>query len=112
MKHTVCAIWDSKANAYMQPFFTVNRQTAMRAVSHAQEDSGSMLSRFPEDYTLFVLGEFDDQRGQFEQLEKAENLGRLTIFRRFSHAENAQATLRDEARIQSRANGGDSAVDV
>lgn len=49
---------DVKAGAYMTPFFSRNRNTAIRDLQTAVNDPEHMFHKHPEDYTLFWLGEF------------------------------------------------------
>ncbi len=60
MKHKMFVIYDSKANAYMQPWFLTQEGMALRAFSDCVNDKDHNFGRHPEDYTLFTIGEFDD----------------------------------------------------
>ena len=64
MKLKVFAIHDAKAEAYMQPFFMANKGTAIRAITELLSKSDHQFSKYPEDFTLFELGEYDDSNGQ------------------------------------------------
>lgn len=64
MKLKVFAIHDAKAEAYLQPFFMANKGTAIRAITELMEKNDHQFSKYPEDFTLFELGEYDDQNGQ------------------------------------------------
>lgn len=57
------SIWDSKAEAYMQPFFAMNVAVAVRMWQEACQDEGSQFWRHSEDYTLFRVGSFDQAKG-------------------------------------------------
>lgn len=59
----VFAIYDSKACAYLLPFFSPNRAVAMRSFTRAVSDEQSDFHRFAGDYTLFELGEYDEDQG-------------------------------------------------
>lgn len=57
-------IYDSKAEAYLQPFFSINIETAKREFTkHINGDTP--FNEFPEDYALFYLGDFDQEEGKF-----------------------------------------------
>ncbi len=60
MKHKMFVIYDTKANAYMQPWFLTQEGMALRAFSDCVNDADHNFGRHPEDYTLFKIGEFDD----------------------------------------------------
>lgn len=59
----VCAVYDLKAKAYMQPFFGGNVGSAMRGFGDEVTREGSPIAKHPEDYQLFELGNFDDNSG-------------------------------------------------
>lgn len=80
MKKYICAVFDSKAKVYGNPFYSVNQATAIRAFSAASNDPDSELSRHPSDFTLFGLGWFDDETGVISMLEHQENHGLATQF--------------------------------
>lgn len=86
MIHGVYAIYDSKARAFMQPFFSMNHDTARRATAVAVNDPQSMLYKFPEDYTLHALGQFEDENGAFLLTKVPENLGPVANLKEISHA--------------------------
>lgn len=81
----IYSVYDSKAEAYMQPFFMQTRGAALRAFSDAVDDSNSVLSKHPEDYTLFEIGEFSDSDGTLTPLIPAVTLGKALDFVRPSN---------------------------
>ncbi len=60
------SVWDSKADAYIQPFFATNDKVALRMFQNACDDSAHDFSRHSEDYTLFRIGTFDQQKGDLQ----------------------------------------------
>lgn len=54
---------DSKAEYYMAPFLAINDATAKRNITAAMQ-SDNDVSKFPEDHSLWYLGEYDDQTGK------------------------------------------------
>lgn len=63
MKLQAFSIYDSKAVAYAPPFFMARPELALRAFRDLAADPASNVSKHPEDYALFLLGEFDDSTG-------------------------------------------------
>lgn len=59
----VFSIHDSKAAAYAPPFFMARMELALRAFNDLAADTQSQINKHPEDYTLFLIGEFDDATG-------------------------------------------------
>ena len=68
MKIRIFTVFDQKAAAYLQPFFSPTVGTAVRAFSDTVNDPNSMLSKHPSDFTLFEIGGFDDQSGVVSSL--------------------------------------------
>lgn len=65
----VFSIYDSGAEYYMPPFAVANKGIALREFSDACNNKETFLAKHPGDYTLFLLGVFDDSKGEFK-LEK------------------------------------------
>lgn len=65
----ICSIYDSKAEAWMNPLFFQATGQAIRSFGDAIADGKSDFARHPEDYTLFLLGSFDGQTGKLEVLQ-------------------------------------------
>lgn len=63
MIHALCAIYDSKIKAYMTPFAQPNTQMAIRAFINAIDDQNSFVGKNPSDYSLYKVGEYDDDAG-------------------------------------------------
>lgn len=71
----IYSIFDSKVEAYLQPFFAPNNAVARRNFQSAASDATSNFHKFAGDYTLFFIAEFDDQTGQINRKKNHENLG-------------------------------------
>lgn len=54
-------VFDAKASAYMQPFFSRNTATAIRSFEVACNDESHEFNLHAFDYTLFEIGEFDQE---------------------------------------------------
>ena len=63
------SIYDHKAKAYGLPFYQRQSGEAIRSFSDLANDEKSNVCKHPEDYTLFLLGDFDESTGVME-LEK------------------------------------------
>lgn len=68
MKLNVYSIFDGAAQFYGRPFFLLNDQIAKRTALDIRLDSGTEISKHPEDFTMFYLGTFDDSTCVFESL--------------------------------------------
>lgn len=59
----VFGVYDLKALAYLQPFFSQSTGAAIRAFEDVVNDGNSPIAKHPGDYQLFELGTFDDTKG-------------------------------------------------
>ena len=75
MESKIYAIYDSKAEAFMQPFFAGTAGLALRSFADAANNPDSVIAKYPHDFELFELGVFDDQSGKFVIHEHRKPLG-------------------------------------
>lgn len=75
MIQKVYSVHDNKALLWMQPFFALAHGQAIRAFSDEANTRNSAMNRHPTDYTLFCIGEYDDQTGALMSKLPPENLG-------------------------------------
>ena len=57
-------IRDSKGEFYSPPFLQKTHGEAERSFKQLVQDQRSQVSKFPEDYDLYYIGEFDDNTGK------------------------------------------------
>jgi hypothetical protein len=74
-KKNIYSIFDSKAEAYLDPFYAPTDGVAIRMFQQAANDASSDFHKFAADYTLFKIGEFDVAGGLVEPTKAHENLG-------------------------------------
>ena len=75
MTQKVFTVYDSKAEAYLRPFFTPTKGLALRSFADAANDPREPVGKYPGDYTLFELGEYDDATGIITMHESKINMG-------------------------------------
>lgn len=71
----IFSVFDCKASAYLQPFFSPTAGTAVRALEKIANEDGHEFNVNGADYTLFEIGMWDEIRGFVHQLEAPVNLG-------------------------------------
>lgn len=67
MKLFVFSVFDSKAAFFGNPICDQRVASAVRSFTdacNASDDNG--FTKHPEDYSLFILGEFDNETGEFD----------------------------------------------
>lgn len=65
MKIECFSVYDSAAGAFLEPFFSRTPETAIRAFRATVNSGQNDISSFPEDYTLFHIGTFDQETAEF-----------------------------------------------
>lgn len=73
--HKIFAVYDSKAEAHLPPFTSLTTAVAIRQFQATVDNLESDFARFPGDYTLFELGEWDQNTGNITMHEAKRNLG-------------------------------------
>lgn len=81
MKHQVFAVYDAKAENFGMPIYMHNKGEALRAFTDQANDGQSMISKHPEDFTLFHLGEFESSTGIHVPLTTPASLGLAIEFK-------------------------------
>lgn len=71
----VFAVYDSKAVAFLQPFFSESVGSAVRAFGDAANEEKSPLSRHAGDYQLYEIGTFDNNTGVLTAMVPQKLLG-------------------------------------
>ncbi len=59
----IYSVYDSTAEAYLEPFFAKNDGTARRSFSVAVNEPGHDFGKFPQDFVLFKIGMWDELSG-------------------------------------------------
>lgn len=65
MKLIMCSIFDSAVNTYSPPFCVRSLGLALRDFRAEATNPQSRISKSPSDYSLFVLGTYDDESAGF-----------------------------------------------
>lgn len=68
------AVRDAKAGLYDKPFYQHTHGEAERSFAQGCKDEKSNLSQFPEDYDLYYLGIYDDEKGLFQSLDTPQHI--------------------------------------
>ncbi len=63
MKLNIYSIFDQASGLYSRPFFTQSDPEAMRSFTDIATDADHPIGKHPEDYSLYRLGTFDDNKG-------------------------------------------------
>jgi len=78
MKLIICAVYDAALQAYLRPFPAASIGVAVREFGTECRRPDSPLKNHAKDYSLYLIGEFDDQSGSIiprppEVIDQATN---------------------------------------
>ena len=110
MNHRIFTVHDKAAEVYLPPFFVPTVGLATRAFKDCVNSNDHQFGAHPDHYTLFELGEFDDNTGAFLLHNAPQSIGNGVTFLDTNHVsaiedfENASDTP-----VQPNENSGDSA---
>ena len=80
MMQMIFTVLDMAAKRFTEPFFAANEEVALRSFKEAVNSEGHPFSKFPEDYALYKIGEWDNESGDIaaEEPVKLVNASALT----------------------------------
>lgn len=81
MTSKIFCVYDSKMEAYMQPFFLQTKGAALRAWADTVNDPKTQFNKHPGDFTLFEIGEYNDETGTLTNFTAKINLGNALEFK-------------------------------
>jgi len=66
METHIFTVYDSAASRFLEPFCAPTIEFAMREFKTAANQEGHQFAKYPSDYTLFHIGQFDAEKGKVE----------------------------------------------
>lgn len=99
MKHEMFVIYDSKAEAFLTPFFCKTEGMALRSVLQAMRDPSSQFSQFPEDFALWRIGTYQDFDGTFELLDSPTIVSSLHLIPKMERRNDDAQPVSDGAQL-------------
>lgn len=81
MSVKVFAIFDTKAKYFAVPFLARNEFSAKRMFTESCSAPDTELYKYPTDYELFYIADFDEDTGVYTSVDK-ESLGLAASYRR------------------------------
>lgn len=71
----IYSVRDDAAAAYLPPFYARQNGEAIRMFQNSLSDSQSNFAKWPDQFVLFELGEFNEDTGQITTLPAPKSLG-------------------------------------
>lgn len=75
MKYKTFAVFDSKAGVFSHQWNSHNAATAVRRFAEDVNNEQHPVAKHPEDFTLFEIGEYDEEKGLMTSLATPHSLG-------------------------------------
>lgn len=74
----IFSVYDDKAAAFMQPFFERAEGAAVRAFQAAANDEKHTFFKSSADYSLYIIGKYDDSTALVEAVNPPRCLARAS----------------------------------
>lgn len=74
MTRKIYSIRDQKSEAFGPPFYKATHGEAERDFTQIVNDEKSTIKKFPEDFDLYHLGEYDDLTGLIKPLDTPQHI--------------------------------------
>jgi hypothetical protein len=84
------SVFDTKSGIYSFPQPFIRRGDLTRAWHAAVNDPQSAFGKYPADYTMFIIGEWDDRTGKIIMYDSNINIGNGLEFKDIQHPEASQ----------------------
>ncbi len=106
------AVHDSKAEAFLQPFFSPTKGLALRSFVDACNDQSHNFYLHAEDFTLFHVGSFNQSSGMFLEFDSPSSLGNALTFitEDRSDAPIREAAFGNDSQVLGSAEGANTAL--
>jgi hypothetical protein len=82
------SIRDQKGEVFHSPFFKNTMGEAERDFHTSVNDEKTMLNKYPEDFDLYYMGEYDNTEGKFAPLDTPQHMTKAVSVKRTD--DNAQ----------------------
>jgi len=79
VKHKLFLIRDNKAEFYLGPYKAVNESVFLREIK-TLKNSDTQFGKHPEDYSVYMSGEFDDYIGAVVPMPPVHLINLIDVF--------------------------------
>lgn len=85
----IISVKDMKAKLFLQPTFQRSVHDATRSFEVIVNEPDNMISKFPDDFRLYQIGEFDQDSGVITETNPPLDLGAASEFKKRPPLQNA-----------------------
>lgn len=79
MQLKIFSIRDSKSEVFNTPFYKKTHGEAERDFRSVVNDEKSTLNKYPEDFDLYYIGEYDDNKGLITPLDTPQHVVKAVL---------------------------------
>ena len=76
----VYSILDIKSGIYSRPMFVLKKGMMLREFQDIANDKNHPIGKHPEDYCLYYIGQYDDEKGVLIPADKHASLGKAVDY--------------------------------
>lgn len=94
----IFTVHDSKAEAHLSPIFMKSIGEATRAFQASCEDTNSNFNKYPTDFTLMLLGDYNEVTAEITTLKTPQIISHASEFvlqKKYSHPLPIQPDLQE-----------------
>ena len=95
------SVFDTKLAAFGTPFYMPKENVAIRTFNDLTNDPKSSIYKHPEDYTLYLLGNFNDETGLVESQKPHPMLNAAGLSKKDQQINLQQALLEQNNNIKA-----------
>lgn len=74
MKLNVYSVYDKAAKVYSPAFNAQNNAVALRMFDSACKNPDTQVAKYPQDYELYLLAEWDDNTGEYKNVSPVQRI--------------------------------------
>lgn len=82
MELKVFSVYDIKSKVFSTPFFMLTSGAAIRGFSDLANDNNTTVAKHPEDYQLYQIATFDDEKAIFTAKQPVDLIATAAEFKR------------------------------
>jgi hypothetical protein len=80
------SVKDAKSGTFGNPYYAQNDALAARSFEQASNDPNTTINAYPEDFSLYRVGSFNDESGEFKPEPQPQFITNATIKSKASEA--------------------------
>jgi hypothetical protein len=80
MQKMIFSVFDEKTKLFSVPFYAVTTGEALRTFGDIVNDDRTLISKYPGDFKLYFLGEFEEETAKYKLIPQPAFLAHATDY--------------------------------